>query len=47
MNSALRLDQLGGDGIDQGAAVVDEDQSLVFDPGEAFADECSGACRIF
>ena len=35
--------ELRGDGIDEGAAVVDEDEPPALDAGEAFAGEVGGA----
>jgi len=40
---AISSDQLGGDGIDEGATAADESEGVVIDVGEAFGGECDGA----
>ncbi len=37
------LDEFCGDGVDEGAAAVDEDEVVVLDVGEGFRDEVVGA----
>lgn len=41
--SSYFSDEFGGDGIDEGAAMVDEDEAVAFDAGEVFIGEVGGA----
>jgi hypothetical protein len=40
---AISSDQLGGDGVDEGAAAADEGEGVVIDVGEAFGGKSGGA----